>query len=274
MRPRRWLALLFLLISLILAACVTETGRDAVPSQQETAIPTEPPTVTPEFAENTASPTSEPDFAGDGPWDVTFTTADGVMLVGRLFGHGDDVLVLIPTYPGGQSAWYGFAEVAAAQGYRVLSFDLRGYGASGGDRATISAPDDLAAAVAFLQEHEARRMMLIGAGVGGMAAIKVAAADEAAFAGLAVISSARAFNGLEISDADLAALTLPSLWIGTRNDMLQQVEEMYELASSAQKELWIYEGSSLHGTYIFEGADGPDLEQRLLAFAARVLSEQ
>lgn len=272
MRLRRWFAIPFLLLALILAACVAETSSDAAPS--ETAAPTKPPTVAPQPTESAASPTPESDFAGDGPWDASFTTADGVVLSGRLFGQGDDALVLIPTYPGGQSAWYGFAEVAAAQGYRALTFDLRGYGTSGGDRAATRAPDDLAAAVAFLREHEARRMMLIGAGVGGMAAIKVAAADEAAFAGLAVISSARAFNGLEISDTDLAALTLPSLWIGTRNDMLQQVEEMYERAGSARKELWIYEGSSLHGTYIFEGADGPDLERRLLAFAAHALGEQ
>jgi hypothetical protein len=45
---------------------------------------------------------------------------------------------------------------------------------------------------------------------------------------------------------------------------------MSALAGSAKKDLWIYEGSSLHGTYIFDGADGPDMQRRLLEFVAAV----
>ncbi len=273
MKPR--LKFVFLLLaSLILSSCVAQGSDDALSTPSEVATPTVSVTVSLEPTEIAASPTPEPEFAGDGPWEVAFTTADGVTLSGWLFGTGEDVLVLLPTYPGGQEGWYRFAEVAAAQGYRVLTFDLRGYGASGGERDTARSLDDLAAVLAFLREHEAGRMMLMGAGLGGMVAIKAAAADEEGFAGLVAISTPRSFSGLEINDAELAALTIPSLWIGTRNDMLQRTEEMYDLAGSAQKELWIYEGSSLHGTYIFEGADGSDLERRLLAFAAYVLGEQ
>ena len=45
---------------------------------------------------------------------------------------------------------------------------------------------------------------------------------------------------------------------------------MSALVGSTDNELWIYEGSSLHGTYIFEGSDGPDMTQRLLTFVSRV----
>jgi hypothetical protein len=52
--------------------------------------------------------------------------------------------------------------------------------------------------------------------------------------------------------------------------MIQNVEPMYELAASSDKTLWIYEGSSLQGTFIFEGADTNDLRQRLIDFVVRV----
>ena len=77
----------------------------------------------------------------------------------------------------------------------------------------------------------------------------------------------------EITDADLATLNMPSLWLGTRNDMTQNVEDMYNLAGSSDKQLWIYEGSSLHGTYMLEGADRPNLEQRLIEFVARAAGD-
>lgn len=275
MRPRPESILLLLLLAFLnLSACTAQAGSGAPSTPTEAATVTAHVTASPEPTQIAASPTPEAEFAGEGPWEVTFTTADGVTLSGRLFGKGEDVLVLLPTYPGGQDGWYKFAEAAAAQGYRALTFDLRGYGASSGERDATRAPDDLAAALAFLREHEAGRMMLMGAGLGSMVAIKAAAAGEEDFAGLAVISAPRSLGGLEVSDAELAALIIPSLWIGTRNDMLQRTEEMYDLAGSTQKELWIYEGSSLHGTYIFEGADGPDLERRLLAFAAYILGGQ
>jgi pimeloyl-ACP methyl ester carboxylesterase len=169
----------------------------------------------------------------------------------------------------GQEGWASIAETLAAQGYRVLTFDYRGYGPSAGERDTTSAPIDVAAAVAFMKEYEFQPVVLLGAGIGGSAAIKVAAQDGD-IVGLAILSAPRAFQGLEVSDADLATLSMPTLWIAARNDMTQNVEEMQALAPTTDSTLWIYEGSSLQGTFIFEGADGPDLQQRLLEFVARV----
>jgi pimeloyl-ACP methyl ester carboxylesterase len=120
-----------------------------------------------------------------------------------------------------------------------------------------------------MKEHEFQPVVLLGAGIGGSAAIKVAAQDGD-IVGLAILSAPRAFQGLEVSDADLATLSMPTLWIAARNDMTQNVEEMQALAPTTDSTLWIYEGSSLQGTFIFEGADGPDLQQRLLEFVARV----
>ena len=222
---------------------------------------------TPTNAQPTATP--EEPFPGDGPWEVTFQTADGVTLEGVLYGKGSIGIVLAPGYPGEQAGWAAFAQAAAAQGYRALTFDLRSYGPSRGDHSLADTPADLAAALAFLREQGVVSIVLMGAGEGGIAAIRVAS-QESGVAGLVVISSPRAIEGLEATDADLQALRLPSLWIGARTDMEQAVEDMAKTAGGSDVEVWIYEGSSLHGTYLFEGADGPDLQRRLLEFVARV----
>ena len=52
--------------------------------------------------------------------------------------------------------------------------------------------------------------------------------------------------------------------------MTQNTEEMYDLAGGSDKDMWMYEGSSLQGTFIFDGADANDLRTRLLDFVARV----
>lgn len=234
-----------------------EPPADALPSD-----PAGPPADSP-------TATLEATFSGDGPWEVTFTTSDGVTLYGNVYGQSDQAIILAPMYPGEQAGWQPFAQALAAQGFRALTFDFRGYGSSGGSREAANAPADLAAAIAFLRENETGSIMLIGAGMGGLAAIRVTSRDGQ-IAGIAILSSPRAFEGLEVSDADLSALIVPSLWIATRNDMSQRVEEMFDLAGGTDKQVWIYEGSSLPGTYIFEGADRADLERRLIEFAARI----
>lgn len=273
--PRSLIAAAVLIVLATLAGCTpapeTPVIPTADPSVNQTAEPgstpvqEQPPTPEPP----TPTFTPEPPFVGIGPWPVSFHTADGVTLHGTLYGEGETGVILAPMYIGGQRGWASFAEVLAAQGYRVLAYDNRGSGLSEGERNPSTAADDLAAAVLFMREHQFTPAVLIGAGIGGSAAVKTAAQDTT-FAGIAVLSAPRSFEGLEVSDADLGALTAPSLWIGTRNDMTQNVETMHELAGGTDKTLWIYEGSSLQGTFIFEGADANDLRQRLIDFVVRV----
>jgi alpha/beta superfamily hydrolase len=172
-------------------------------------------------------------------------------------------------YIGGEDAWFSFAQTLAESGYRALTFDYRGFGESEGTRDVTQAPADVTAAVGFLQASEASPVVILGAGIGGSAGAK-AASQDATLAGIAAISAPTTFQGLEVADAELSALTIPSLWIGSRNDMTQNTEEMYDLAGSAEKDLWMYEGSSLQGAFIFDGADANDLRTRLLDFVARV----
>jgi len=274
------------LISLLLAACGSFAGSpptfapatEPAASAGETSAPTEAPEAAgPEAqaaAPTTPPPTATPEepFPGEGPWEVTFDTADGVTLAGVVSGEGPGAFVLVPMYPGGPEGWAPFAQQAVEQGFRVLTFDLRGYGASGGEVDLASALVDVQAAVAFLAGHEADPIVLVGAGQSTIPAIQAAAQDagNGVIDGLALLSPLPEDGVLQLGESDLQALTLPTLWLGARTDMTQQAESMFEQAGGDNKELWIYEGTSLRGTYLLEGADGPDVTRRLLEFAARV----
>ncbi|NDJ35746.1 MAG: hypothetical protein GYB64_13875, partial [Chloroflexi bacterium] len=54
------------------------------------------------------------------------------------------------------------------------------------------------------------------------------------------------------------------------NDLLHNLEEMHAAAGSDNKDLWIYEASSLRGTDLFDSIEGPDLTNRLLDFIAEL----
>jgi pimeloyl-ACP methyl ester carboxylesterase len=260
----RRLWLLLLMASLTACAGLPLSDATATPPQEAALTQPAPAQTTPEEAEGL--------LVGEGPWAVTFETADGVTLGGTLFGTGTSGVVLSHMYPTDQTSWHPFAEAVAAEGYMALAYDFRGYGASASvPKDVTQMPLDLAAAAQFMREHGAERLVLIGASMGGTVSIKVAATEE--MAGLAVISSPRSFQGLEVTDADLAALTMPSLWLGARQDaVVADTEAMYQQAAGPDKSVWVYEGSGVHGTFIFDGVDGPDLTRRLLEFIERVAS--
>jgi predicted small lipoprotein YifL len=274
---RRFSAFIALLILLALAACGGAPATAPPAAADEAAPATEPADRTLEAGSTPAAadpaqptplpPTATVPFEGEGPWEADFQTADGVTLHGTLFGEGSTGIALAPNYPGGAAAWHPFAEAAAGRGYRALAFDLRGHGESGGDPDLAAAPDDVAAAAAFLRDQGAERIILMGGGEGAMATVLTAASDDD-IAGLAALSPMREDGGLAVGEADLAGLSIPSLWIGARTDMEHDAEGMADQAGG-EPEVWIYEGSSLHGTYLFEGIDAPDLTERLLDFAER-----
>ncbi len=259
-RTIRILSITLILTVFTLAGCNTPAAEPRSPAS--TAEPTAtatpaPPTVTP-----------EPPFSGPGPFEVNVET-DGTTLAGTLSGDGDVLLILVPMYPGGPEAWSAFVDVANDNGYRTLTYDFRGRGASDGTHDLAAAPADLEAVLAFASEHElAEQVVLLGPGEGGLAVLHTALAN-AGISGAVLLSPPRDHEDLSISDDALSGLTIPTLWIGSRQDLTHDVEAMSATAGGVT-ELWIYEGSSLHGTYLFEGFDRADLLERLRAFVSGV----
>ncbi|MEJ2150953.1 MAG: hypothetical protein P8Z40_15960 [Chloroflexota bacterium] len=176
MRDARQLALGLLLAGLVLAACGAPPASPSASGGGER--PANGPTITPTAApaddgdpdlETEPTPTPDP-FGGDGPWTVTFETEDGETLNGTLFGRGPVDLVLAPDYPGKQDGWVPFAEAASQAGYRVLTFDFRGYADPVDQVDWSDSPTDLDAALAFLRVHGGQQFIVMGAGQGSLAA--------------------------------------------------------------------------------------------------------
>lgn len=263
--------LLLVVAVLVLPACTPADPAQLTEQAHQTATAMTQIDMSTQAATAESVPAGPTPLAGDGPWALLYPAGDGTLLDGVVYGQGPNCLVLAPMYPGAKEGWLTFAAAAGLQGYRSLTFDFRGRGDSEGDIDVSLAPDDLAGSIAVLKQNGCTQFVLIGAGIGSMAAIKTAPQDVSV-KGVVVISGPRSFDTLEVTDSDLSAITVPSLWLAARNDMTQSVEEMSALAGSSNKTLWIYEGSSVQGTYILEGADGPDLQKRLLEFIASVFA--
>jgi pimeloyl-ACP methyl ester carboxylesterase len=252
---------LIVFLALLLAACGGgEKAHPVSPTAPSVASPTLttlPRPVTP--AQATVAPvTGVP---------VSFTTEDNLTIKGRLFGSGQTAVVFAHMYPNDQQAWWGFASEVAGQGYAALTFDFRGYGETGGSKDIAHIDRDLSAAVRYLRERGYQRVILVGASMGGTAALKVAARDE--FKGLVVgvvaVSAPQAFEGLVAQD-DVANIKVPMLFVASQGDSaaFQSLEAFYNTATGP-KQRQVYSGN-VHGTGLLQSEHAAEFKALLLEF--------
>jgi pimeloyl-ACP methyl ester carboxylesterase len=195
---------------------------------------------------------------------VSFTTSDAVLLRGHLYGSGATGVILAHMYPADQSDWTDFAEVLAAHGYQVLTFDFRGFTESEGPLGTQFADRDLLAAYQFMLPRVSR-IFIAGASLGAEAAILVAAREPVA--GIICISTPVSFGGLNVEQA-IGKVRAPILFVTSTDDPLVagQPEILYRLAE-APKSFEAYSGRA-HGTAILFGPHGTELQILMLRFIA------
>lgn len=116
--------------------------------------------------------------------EISLTLGD-VTLRGTVTGSGPTVLLL---HAGGErrSVWAPVAAILARQGLRTVAYDLRGHGDSSGKATTLRA---LADDVVEMIGREPVPIVLVGASVGGMAAIAALAEPAVAkrVAGLVLV---------------------------------------------------------------------------------------
>lgn len=181
----------------------------------------------------------ERDAALEGSSAVSFESADGVHLEGRLFGKGNAVgVVLSHMLPADQSSWWDFAERLAGEGYLALTFDFRGYcpggsaGCSQGERDISQIWQDVVGAVDFISSQGAGRVMLVGASMGGTASLVAAAHIAAPVAAVITLSAPTSIEGL-VADANvLTLLSGGKLFIAGVGDAsaATSAEQLYEQA--------------------------------------------
>jgi pimeloyl-ACP methyl ester carboxylesterase len=195
---------------------------------------------------------------------IRFTTEDGVTLTGDLRGAGPVGVVLAHMFPGDRTSWGEFSSLLADEGYRVLNFDFRGFGDSGGTQTIPQLWRDVLAAAGELRARGARRVVVVGASMGGTAAL--VAASRADLDGVVTLSAPSTFNDLSAPPEVVQAVDEPKLFIAAQGDDQAAVtaQEFYTEASGA-KRVEIVTGDD-HGTALLEGDRAEVVRMAILTF--------
>jgi pimeloyl-ACP methyl ester carboxylesterase len=210
---------------------------------------------------------------------ITFTSSDGTMLAGRLFGDfgARDGVVLAHMAGSDQSAWYVDAQRLADDGYRVLTYDARGTcpggdaGCSEGEQEESLAPADLSAAVARLRSEGADRVAVVGASMGGTAALALAGTAPAGVETVIALSAPRSFGGLAVSPETLSSLTIPTLYIAGTGDSPYADDAQVMHGETAQPSDLVLVTSDDHGTDLLTGNAVGRVRDAIDAWLARHL---
>ncbi|HLJ36401.1 MAG TPA: alpha/beta hydrolase [Ktedonobacteraceae bacterium] len=248
MKSSGLLSLVFLLLFLV--ACSSGS------LSQSTSVPTPHPTPTPGITPTPTIP-SVPSRL------VHFSTADHIQLAGLLYGSGKTAVICSHELRTSKIIWgdSGIPQRLALRGYLVLAYDFRGNGDSAGQFDSSKLDVDLRAAIAFVRQQGATRIVLLGSSMGGTATLKVAASEPVS--AVITLSAPQEF-GINVSDTDVKAIHAPKLFVNSQDDTFSSdTMHMYTIASPP-KEIHLYSGSA-HGTAIFDENDG-DLTQRILNF--------
>ena len=196
---------------------------------------------------------------------VSFEATDGVHLEGRVFGEGPRGVVLSHMRPADQTSWYRFAGRLADDGYRVLTYDFRGYcpggdgGCSEGEQRVADIWMDVEGAIAFLRGDGARSISLVGASMGGTASLIAAAQPGADVSAVITLSAPEAIEGLLVDPTVLTQITAGKLFIAGVGDApaAASAESLYE-GSPPPKRIEIVPADD-HGTDLLLGARGDEV---------------
>lgn len=170
-----------------------------------------------------------------------------VQLHGFERGEGPVGVVLAPMLGSTQDAWILLVEELVRRDFHVLTFDFRGHGISGGERNPSTAALDLGAAVDKLRALGVSKIFVIGASMGGTAAVVVAAAQK--LEGVVAISAPLSIDRLDATEA-VRMLDEPSMFIVGGNDDKRYTEaaDRFAAGAPAPKRLQVIAGSAAHGT--------------------------
>lgn len=235
--------------------------------------------------------------------DVTFTSADGVVLSGWYVpAQNGAVVILVHGFRGNRTNMLPHAQMLAMAGYGSLLYDLRGHGTSGGEQIVLGWPDvmDVEAAVSYLQtrpEVNPDRFGIVGWSLGGQIALRAAAEIDAIQAVLAdgpadarakdwvwpeatlddrlavvhwwVVERALVWRtgvaaGTAVVDALPQIAPRPILIVMTGDDSAKLTRHFYEVAGEP-KTLWELP-DAVHGGGFGSDVYRAEYERRMLAF--------
>jgi pimeloyl-ACP methyl ester carboxylesterase len=233
----------------VLAAC--SGGGDAGPTQTSVSPPPSP------------SPSAValvgvgcPD-AVEGGTQVRF--GDDDYLAGVVMGSGTTAVVLAHEYESDACNWLPYAKTLAKKGYTTLAFDFAGYGASGLANGTQSTVADVEAAAAYLRAHGAKKIVLMGASMGGNAVL--AATKDVHPAAVVSLSAPRSFQGVVVDGADVTA---PVLYVAGKYDsggsFADDARSMAAQTPKGKKTLDVLPDAGDHGTALLRSPAAEKVE--------------
>jgi len=202
------------------------------------------------------------------PRAVAFRSTDGVTLRGRLWSGGSTAVVFSHMFGTTQSIWFDLAAHLADQGYTALTFDFRGVGSSSGRLVIRNVYRDTMAAAAFIRGQRPRKVVLVGASMGGTSSIVAAA--HTPVDGLVVIASGTMFQGLD-ARPHLDDLRMPKLFIAGSRDAPFNTSARIMYDRSPEPKQLLLVPTARHGTYMFYSTRHRDqIYQAISAFLRRV----
>jgi alpha-beta hydrolase superfamily lysophospholipase len=203
--------------------------------------------------------TAHPCVKGNEIW---FRTTEGVRLVGHRFGGvrpgAKPTVVLAHMSQGDLCQWEPFARMLAANGVFVFAFDFRGHGFSQGRPAYGRLGADVTAAVKVVRGLGARKVSVIGASLGGIAAVVAAANIAPALDGVAAVSAPATIAGRLNALPAAPRVRVPALFVAAEDDQntpydfAADARRLYAATASADKKLEVVPGN-LHGVFLVAG---------------------
>jgi pimeloyl-ACP methyl ester carboxylesterase len=183
------------------------------------------------------------------PHLVRFRSTDGARLLGVALGNGRVGVVLSHQLGSDFCEWVPYAKQLSREGYRVLAYSFRGYGSSEtGDASPTRLDRDVIAAAGELRRLGARRVVIVGASMGGTASLVAAPALHPAPSLVVSLSGPSYFGGLDASKA-VPRFRGPVLFAAGADDdgFPSDARALYKASTSPAKRLLIVGGGD-HGS--------------------------
>ena len=186
-----------------------------------------------------------------GLQEVAFDTAEGTEVGGVLAGDGEVGVVLGHQFRSNYCSWAPFAKELAEQGMRALAINF----------SSTPLDQDMVAAANELRRRGSKRIVLVGASMGGTAAL--VAAPKTDVVGVASLSGPRQFEGMDALPA-VRQIEAPVLFLAGKQDtdFARDARTLYGEAAAPDKKLVVTSGYE-HGTDLLQD---PKAKRALLDF--------
>lgn len=231
-------------ILLLAVGCGSDSPADqGVPASAAVPLPTEPPGAPSEMCGGSDTPAKV-----DTMW---LETSDGAAIETAVVGTGGDVALFLHQSNLGYCGFLPYATWLETQGVRSILVSLCTYGESvcpQGLGPMNSLDGTVAAAIDLANTSGADRVTVVGASMGGTAAVGIGAAygDDGRIDAIVDLSGPATYGGVD-ARRSAADVTVPALFAVAPGDQSISVEAMQELARAAV--------DSEHATFV-QGTQG------------------